>query len=71
MFGLPVDMPIEAALGDWYLALFSIGAGVSLPRYWLALERTPDRFHFASEMLTGLVLLVAGISMLAADPEDD
>jgi hypothetical protein len=39
--------------------------------YWLLLERAPDRFHFASEVLTGVVLLVAGISMLAADPDDD
>jgi len=39
--------------------------------YWLVLERAPDRFHLASEMLTALVLLVAGISMLAADPDDD
>jgi hypothetical protein len=39
--------------------------------YWLILDRAPDRFHFASEVLTGLVLLAAGISMLAAEPADD
>ena len=43
---------------------------MTLPLYWLVLERAPDRFHFASEVLTGLVLLAAGVSMLAADPED-
>jgi uncharacterized membrane protein YfcA len=61
----------DLTFGDWYLALFSIGVGVSMSLYWLVLERTPDRFHFASEMLTALVLLAAGISMLAADPDDD
>lgn len=55
------------SLGDWYLALFSIGVGIALPGYWLSgIERT-DRFHFASEVLTGLVLLAAGILMLAGD----
>jgi hypothetical protein len=43
---------------------------VTLPAYWLVLERAPDRFHLASEVLTGLALLAAGISMLAADPAD-
>jgi hypothetical protein len=43
---------------------------VTLPLYWLVLEHAPDRFHFASETLTGLVLLAAGISMFAADPDD-
>src|SRR5439155_1544060 len=55
------------SIADWYLALFSIGVGVTLPAYWLLLERVPDRFHLVSEVLTGLVLLAAGISMLAAD----
>jgi hypothetical protein len=56
------------SLGDWYLALFSIGVGVSLPSYWLFIEKT-DPFHLASETLTGLVLLAAGIAMLAADED--
>ena len=38
--------------------------------YWLFLEKAPDPFHFASEVLTGVVLLAAGVSMLVADPED-
>jgi hypothetical protein len=58
------------SLADWYLALFSIGVGVALPGYWLAgIERT-DPFHFTSEVVTGLVLLAAGIAMLAADEHD-
>lgn len=56
--------------GDWYLALVSIGVGVSLPAYWLLSGERTDRFHLASEVTTGLVLLVAGIAMLAADPDN-
>jgi hypothetical protein len=53
------------SLGDWYLALFSIGVGIALPGYWLSgIERT-DRFHLTSEILTGVVLLAAGIAMVA------
>ena len=44
------------SLADWYLALFSIGVGLTLPAYWWVLDRT-DPFHRASETLTGLVLL--------------
>ena len=54
------------SVGEWYLALFSIGVGVTLPAYWLVLEKT-DRFHLASEVSTGLVLLAAGIAMIATD----
>jgi hypothetical protein len=58
------------SLPDWYLALFSIGVGVALPGYWLfGIEKT-DPFHFTSEVLTGLVLLAAGVSMLTADERD-
>ena len=58
------------SLGDWYLALFSIGVGVALPGYWLSgIERT-DPFHLTSEVVTGLVLLSAGVSMLVADEHD-
>jgi hypothetical protein len=48
--------------GDWYVALFSIGVGVSLPAYWF-FDRT-DPFHRASETLTGVVLLAAGVAMM-------
>ena len=54
------------SIGEWYLALFSIGVGVTLPAYWLFYEKT-DRFHLASEVTTGLVLLAAGIAMVATD----
>ena len=43
---------------------------MTLPAYWLFLEKAPDRYHFASEVLTGMVLLASGIAMLVADPED-
>jgi hypothetical protein len=54
--------------GDWYLALFSIGVGISLPVYWSVLERT-DVFHLASEIGTGFVLLTAGLSMLIGNED--
>ena len=58
------------SLGDWYLALFSIGVGVALPGYWLAGIEKTDQFHFTSEVVTGLVLLVAGLAMFIADEGD-
>ena len=56
------------SFGEWYLALFSIGVGVTLPAYWLVLEKT-DRFHLASETATGLLLLAGGISMVATSDD--
>jgi hypothetical protein len=53
---------------DWYLALFSIGVGVSLPAYWTFVERT-DLFHLVAEVGTGAVLLAAGLSMLIGNDE--
>jgi len=58
----------ELSIAGWYLALFSIGVGVTLPAYWLFLERT-DPFHRASETLTGLVLLAAGIAVVATSDD--
>jgi hypothetical protein len=55
------------SLGVWYLALFSIGVGVTLPGYWLVGIEKTDPFHFTSEVLTGLTLFAAGVSMLIVD----
>ena len=41
---------------------------MSLPAYWATLERT-DAFHLASEVLTGVVLLAAGIAMIAGNED--
>jgi hypothetical protein len=48
--------------------VFSIGVGISLPAYWTLFERT-DVFHLVSEVGTGLVLLIAGLSMLIANED--
>lgn len=62
----------------WYVAVFSIGAGASMPLFWLAAGargrmahfaegRDDIWFHVAAEVVTGLVLLVAGVGMAVTD----
>ncbi|TMC48471.1 MAG: hypothetical protein E6J14_12030 [Chloroflexi bacterium] len=54
--------------GLWYVAVVCLGGGVGIPAYWLAAAGTVDdaemRFHVAAEVVTGLVLLAAGIGMV-------
>lgn len=61
---------------DWYLAVFSLGVGVSLPAYWavaLATRRVPEVaegrrdfwFHIAAEVATGGVFVAAGVGIVA------
>ncbi|MFN2545431.1 MAG: hypothetical protein ABR600_12815 [Actinomycetota bacterium] len=58
------------SIANWYLALFSVGVGVTLPGYWLVGIEKTDPFHFTSEVMTGLLLLVAGVAMFAAHEHD-
>jgi hypothetical protein len=63
------------SLSDWYLAVFSLGAGVSMLGFWAWVVATRragpmgegrDDFgwHIAAEMLTGALLLAAGVALV-------
>lgn len=62
---------------DWYLALFSLGAGASIPVFWavavsagryrsLRGDRRDFRFHIGAELLTGALLVTGGAGILGA-----
>ena len=55
------------SLPEWYVAVFSVGVGLTIPVYW-ALNRA-DRLHVTREILAGAVLLAAGVSMLAGSED--
>lgn len=59
---------------EWYLAIFSLGVGASMPLFWaaalaggrfarLAAGRDDIWFHVAAEAATGGTLLAAGLGM--------
>lgn len=55
--------------GDWYLALFSLAAGVGIAGYWGARGVGADietRFHVAAEIATSAVLVAAGLGLVVA-----
>lgn len=64
----------------WYLAIFCIGAGASIPLFWAASGarrrvarlgegRDDFGFHVAAEVATGLALLASGIAMAVRGDE--
>ncbi len=68
-------------LGDWYLTVFSVGVGVSMPAFWAIAAargtlahygqgRDDLAWHVVAEVVTGTVLLAAGLGMALGDPDD-